>query len=172
MKRSLWIASGAIVVIACCVALAQQVHLPWQTGESSLGQPKQSVQFFYPLQLTLPAGKPTPINLQFRVLSNLHINSHKPTNDSFIPTTLSVAANSAVQLDAITFPPGELYRFAAFPDQKLSVYTGEFTVHATVTAPRGDHMLIASLRYQACDTTTNSCYPPRLAPVAIDIVGK
>lgn len=172
MRRSTWIVGSVVAAAICCVALAQQVRLPWQTSNNSLGQPKQSVEFVYPLQLTLKAGKPTPVALQFHVLSGLHINSHKPTNDSFIATTLAVEANSAVKLDAVHFPPGEMYSVAGFSGQKLSVYTDEFIVHGMMTAPRGDHMMIASLRYQACDTTTNSCYPPRLAPVAIDVIGK
>jgi hypothetical protein len=43
-------------------------------------------------------------------------------------------------------------------------------LRAHLTAARGEHLVQAALRYQACDT--DSCYPPKSAPVALDIVAK
>lgn len=162
---------GMMADAASRPVLAQQMHLPWQTGNQSSGEPRQSVEFLYPLQLKVPAGKPTEVALHFRVLPGLHINSHVPSDKSYIPTTLVMPAGSSVKVSSVAFPAGEPFAFKAFPKDKLSVYEGEFTVHAKVTATRGDHLLNAALRYQACDSNTNSCYPPRKAPVAIDIIG-
>jgi hypothetical protein len=175
MKKSqpakMWIGAGVIAVVLCGVAVAQQMHLPWQTGNQNSNTPKQSVEFLYPLQLKLPAGKPTEVALHFRVLPGLHINAHVPSDKSYIPTTLVLPAGSSVKVSSVVFPAGQPFAFKAFPQDKLSVYEGEFTVHAKITATRGDHLLNAALRYQACDANTNSCYPPRKAPVAIDILG-
>jgi hypothetical protein len=37
-----------------------------------------------------------------------------------------------------------------------------------LTAQKGDHLVQGALRYQACDNST--CFPPRKAPVAIDVI--
>ncbi len=172
-----WMGAGVIAValcgvVLCGVAFAQQLHLPWQTGSQGGDTPQQSVEFMYPLQLQVQAGKPTEVALHFRVLPGLHINSHVPSDKSYIPTTLIVPTGASVKVASVEFPAGEPFAFQAFPNDKLSVYTGEFTVHVKLTAVRGDHLLNAALRYQACDATTNSCYPPRKAPVAVDVIGK
>jgi hypothetical protein len=52
----------------------------------------------------------------------------------------------------------------------LSVYTGDFVLRAHVKAQAGEHLIQAALRYQACDAT--SCYPPRKAPVAVDVIAR
>lgn len=156
--------------LALCTALllaagAQAQHMSWQTNKRS-----EPVVFLYPLQLTVPAGKATPIDLHFRVANGLHINSHTPTSNSFIRTELILPNNPNVKLASVDFPPGSTYAMPAFPQDKLSVYTGEFAVQARLTATRGEHLLQAKLRYQAC--ATNSCYPPRTIPVAISVIGK
>jgi hypothetical protein len=39
-----------------------------------------------------------------------------------------------------------------------------------VNAQPGEHLIQAQLRYQACDAM--SCFPPRKAPVALDVIAK
>lgn len=165
--RSLTVAAAALSLCAMLVTAlsARAQHMSWQTSKSS-----DPVVFLYPLQLTVPAGKPTSVSLTFRVASGLHINSHTPTSKTFIRTELLLPTDPSAKLSSIDFPPGSEYALPAFPQDKLSVYTGQFTVHAKVTATRGNHMLRAKLRYQAC--ATNSCYPPRTIPVSIDVIGK
>lgn len=167
ITRTLTLAAAAL---ALCAALflstgARAQHMSWQTSKTSA-----PVVFLYPLQLSVPAGKPTPISLHFRVAGGLHINSHTPTSKTFIRTELILPADPSAKLSSIDFPAGVQYALPAFPQDKLSVYTGEFAVQAKLTAARGDHMLQAKLRYQAC--ATNSCYPPRTIPVAINVIGK
>ena len=55
------------------------------------------------------------------------------------------------------------------PGTTLSVYTGEFTIQTRLIAPRGNQLIQASLRYQACDKS--ACYPPRTITVPIDVIG-
>lgn len=165
--RSLTVAAAALSLGAALLLStgAHAQHMSWQTSKRS-----QPVAFLYPLQLSVPAGKPTPVSLTFRVANGLHINSHTPTSKTYIRTELILPSDPQAKLSAVHFPPGSQYAVPAFPQDKLSVYTGEFTVHAKVTATRGNHMLQAKLRYQAC--ATNSCYPPRTIPVSIDVIGK
>jgi len=129
-----------------------------------------AVEFLFPEQVTVPAGKPSPVELHFRVAPGLHINSHTPSDAYLIPTTLQVPASSGVRLLGATFPDGEDFTLPADPKTRLSVYTGEFTIFARIQAERGNHLVQARLRYQACDN--NECMPPKTITVAIDVIGK
>ncbi len=167
ITRTLTVAAAALALCAALftAARARAQHMSWQTSQTS-----DPVVFLYPLQLSVSAGHPTPISLTFRVAGGLHINSHTPTSKTFIRTELIVPNDPNAKLSSVDFPAGARYAPPAFPQDKLSVYTGEFAVRAKLTATRGNHMLRAKLRYQAC--ATNSCYPPRIIPVNIDVIAR
>jgi DsbC/DsbD-like thiol-disulfide interchange protein len=131
---------------------------------------QEAVQFLYPEQLTIPAGKSTPVALHFRIEPGLHINSHAPKDEFLIPTALTIPAESGVTLDRASYPQGTDFTLPADPQTKLNVYTGEFAIQAHITAAPGDHLVQAKLRYQACDQ--QQCMPPKTATVAIDVIGK
>jgi hypothetical protein len=125
------------------------------------------VAYLFPEQISLPAGKSTAVDLHFRVADGLHINSHTPREKSLIPTNFAAVEQGALKVTAVDFPAGSDYAFAFEPNEKLSVYTGEFTLRAHLTAPAGNYMLQGALRYQACDS--RSCYPPKTIPVAVNV---
>ncbi len=129
-----------------------------------------AVQYLYPEQVTVAAGKTTPVALHFRIGAGLHINSHTPKDEFLIPTNLSIPDGLGVHLEAADYPAGTEFTLPVEPKTKLSVYTGEFAIQARVTAQPGDHMVEAKLRYQACDQ--NVCLPPKTITVPIDVVGK
>ncbi len=161
------------VLLAAGVVAAQK--LPWQSDsaaslDSSANDLHQSVHFLYPEQVSVAGGKDSVVDLHFRINDGMHINSHQPREKSLIPTQLMVIEPPGMKIGPVEFPAGADYALAAMPNDKLSVYTGEFVVHVHVNARAGDHMLEGVLRYQACDT--NSCYPPRKAPVAVNVVAK
>jgi len=128
-----------------------------------------AVEYLYPEQITLPAGKPTKIALHFRIAPGLHINSHNPSTEELIPTTLSIPDGSGVRLQSADYPPGTDFALPLDPKTKLSVYTGEFTIQTRIVATAGNHLVEARLRYQACDN--NVCMPPKTITVAIDVIG-
>jgi DsbC/DsbD-like thiol-disulfide interchange protein len=130
----------------------------------------QSVEYLYPEQVTLTAGKPSPVTLHFRIAPGLHINSHDPRQKFLIPTELSVPADSGVKLVEAHYPDGAEFVQPADPSTKLNVYTGEFTVDARLVAAPGDHLVKARLHYQACDE--NACMPPKTITAPIDVIGR
>jgi hypothetical protein len=75
-----------------------------------------------------------------------------------------------VKLANATYPTGTDFTLSADPDQKLSVYTGDFTIEAKLVSTPGNHLVEAKLRYQACDQT--QCLPPKTITVPIDVIGK
>ena len=158
----------AIVVGMACASLAAQDNLGETPHRST---PKsEAVQYLYPEQVTVPAGRASAVALHFRIQQNLHINSHKPHEEYLIPTEFSIPESSDVRLASATYPAGADFTLPVDPSEKLSVYTGDFTIDAHIVASAGDHLVEAKLHYQACDQ--NACLPPKTITVPIDVVGK
>lgn len=157
---------GAALAIGAAAACSQA--LPWQSSDNPGGPNQQLVHFLYPQQVTVQAGSAQTVDLHFRVANGLHINSHTPRQKSLIRTELIVAEPVGVKIAAVDFPDGTDFAFPADPSQKLSIYSGEFVLKMHITAQPGNHLIQGALRYQACDNST--CFPPRNAPVAIDVI--
>ena len=153
------------IALAALLAPAQTTNF---TGHST--SKPAAVEYLYPEQVTVPAGKATTVTLHFRIAPGLHINSHTPSEDELIPTTLSIPEGSGVRLEGAVYPPGAGFTLPLDPQTKLSVYSGEFTIQARIVATAGDHLVEVRLRYQACDN--NACMPPRTMTAAIDVLAK
>ena len=154
----------ALLALAALAAQGQII-----SSSQSRSKP-EAVTYLFPEQVSLPAGKPTQVALHFRVAQGLHIQSHTPSDEDFIPTVFSIPAGSGAQLDAATYPPGTEFSMPIDPKTKLSVYTGEFVIQARIAAAAGNHLVQGKLHYQACDET--QCMPPKTINVAIDVIGK
>jgi hypothetical protein len=74
-------------------------------------------------------------------------------------------------LGKIEYPAGEDRNFPFSPDEKLSVYSGDFTiavaVHPLHSVVPGKYEMRGVLRYQACDNA--ACYPPKNLPVSFEV---
>lgn len=156
--------AGAVLVFSACAARGQTF------GESRSLVKDDAVRYLFPEQVTVAAGKASPVNLHFRIAAGLHINSHTPSEDSLIATTFSIPEEAGVKLANATYPAGVALTLPADPKTKLNVYTGEFAIQARIVATPGNHLVEAKLRYQACNQS--QCLPPRTIPVAIDVIGK
>ena len=90
-----------------------------------------------------------------------HTNSHQPTFEYLIPTTLEVRVPAGWPQPRIDYPAGEMKTFA-FEEEPLSVYEGEVLFDVRIDlpddAPSGVRTLAFDLTYQACDD--RSCLPP------------
>lgn len=158
------------------ILLLAATTLPMYAQSPTADSPNRSilkgaaVEYLFPEQVTVTAGKPSAVEMHFRVGEGLHVNSHTPSQDFLIPTTLSIPESSGVRLEAATYPDGEEFTLPVDPTTKLSVYTGEFTIHTSIVAMRGNHLVEARLHYQACDR--EACFPPKTITVPIDVIGK
>ncbi len=167
MIRAKWQVHVALAV-ACALAAGSARGQSY--GHSASLLKGEAVEFLYPEQVNVTAGRSTPVALHFRVLPGLHINSHAPSGDLLIPTVFSLPQGSGVLLSHLNYPAGADLTLPSAPKTKLSVYTGEFVIHARVVATRGDHMLQGKLHYQACNL--NQCLPPKSIAVPLDVVAK
>src|ERR1035438_2392536 len=119
----------------------------------------------------LRAGASASVEMDFRVGSEFHINSHRPKADYLIPTVLKLNAPEQLTVADLKYPAGEDMAFAFAPNEKLSVYSGDFTINAVLKAPAnaaaGSYPVKGELRFQACDHS--ACYPPRSIPVQFQV---
>jgi len=134
--------------------------------------PKVPVVRMAPAPLvTAVQAKPTSVPLTFSVVGGYHINSNHPKSEFLIPTALKIDATTDIVVGKIAYPDGQDMSFAFAPDEKLNVYTGDFTVNVTVHPLRsvepGKYVVRGTLKYQACDNT--ACYPPKNLPISFDV---
>ncbi len=120
---------------------------------------------------TTPRAAQTMVDLNFRVGGGFHINSNVPKSEFLIPTTLRIDVPTDIILGKIEYPAGEELNFPFSPDEKLSVYSGDFTiavaVHPLASVVPGKYEMHGVLRYQACDKA--ACYPPKNLPVSFEV---
>jgi len=131
----------------------------------------QMVQFAGASTATVAAGRPGSVELRFRIDQDKHINSNTPHSQLLIPTKLRLNPPNDVGVGRITYPAGEDKSFPFAPEEKLSVYSGEFPVTAQLSANRtalpGKYRLHGELQYQACND--RACFPPMKLPVEFDV---
>jgi hypothetical protein len=126
------------------------------------------VSFIAPEQLTVTANSPSWIELRFHIQDGFHINSHTPAFAELIPTVVSGADGSDVELLDESYPPGSELTMGQ-PPEKLNVYSGDFLIRTKIKSQSGAHLLKLKLRYQAC--TMNACMPPKTIPFTIGVQG-
>lgn len=154
--------AGAVLFLAGVLTL---------TAQDSPGRKVPSVTMSPVPVTTIRRGTAGNVELQFRINSGFHINSNTPKSEFLIPTTLKLDAPTDIVVGKITYPPGEETSFPFAPDEKLSVYGGDFTL-AVVVRPLahvipGKYAFHGNLKYQACDKA--ACYPPKTLPVSFDV---
>lgn len=130
-------------------------------------RPEQYVTMAPAAKVAVAAGKPGVVELQFRVREGMHINSSEPRSEFLVPTKLKLNAPTDLVLGRITYPPGTEMSFPFSPKEKLSVYSGDFTITAKASAARGTttgpYTVHGELRYQACNDKV--CFPPKTLPL-------
>jgi len=158
MKRTLF---GFIAFVVAGLAWSQEP-----------GYKQPSVVMAAVENIQLRAGGSFSLALDFRIGTDFHINSNKPRADYLIPTVLKLNPTEPVAVADVKYPAGEDMTFAFSPNEKLSVYSGDFTIDTVLKAPAnaaaGTYPVKGELRFQACDRS--ACYPPRSIPVQFQVI--
>jgi hypothetical protein len=157
--RFCWIALG---VLGLSVA---------SSAQDSPGKKVPSVTMAPAGVTNVTRGKANPVELHFRVGGGFHVNSNTPKSEFLIPTALKLEAPTDIVLGKVTYPAGQDMSFPFAPDEKLSVYTGDFAVTVSVRPLAhvlpGKYVFRGNLKYQACDNA--ACYPPKQLPVEFEV---
>lgn len=145
--------------------------IAFASAQDSPGHKVPSVTMVPPGVTPVYRGQSNSVELQFRVGSGFHINSNTPKADFLIPTAIKLTTPTDIVVGKITYPPGEDRSFPFDPNEKLSVYSGDFSVTVAVrplnSMALGKYAFHGTLRYQACDNA--ACYPPKTTPVDFDV---
>jgi thiol:disulfide interchange protein DsbD len=109
---------------------------------------------------TLESDRPGSgtLRVRARLANGWHVNSHQPSEEYLIPTTLTLDPAAGVRFGEPVYPAGEMKKFS-FSKSPLSVYEGEFVI--TVPVSWGGSKspdLSGTLEYQPCNDT--QCLPP------------
>ncbi len=117
----------------------------------------------------VPRGKEFQVAVLVDIARGFHMNSHKPSDEYLIPTTLTPQLPAGFQLADTMYPNGRLEKFSFSPNKPLDVYTGSVTLRMRVvaqpSAPLGMATIPVTLRYQACNDA--ACLPPVKVPVTV-----
>jgi Disulphide bond corrector protein DsbC len=116
----------------------------------------------------VPRGREFKVAVVADIASGFHMNSHKPSEDYLIATTLTPKLPPEFELLDTIYPKGQLEKFSFSPNQPLDVYTGSVTFLLRLSAKPGAALGVAEipmiLRYQACNDST--CLPPVKFPLS------
>lgn len=121
--------------------------------------------------VTVVSGGTSPATLTFQVNNGFHINSNKPNSELLIPTSVKLSPPTEIMITGIKYPEGQQLNFPFSPEEKLSVYSGEFKVAALVRTAKGasvgTYRVHGELKFQACND--RQCFPPKTTPVDFDV---
>ena len=118
----------------------------------------------------VPRGKEFQVAVAVDIAHGYHMNSHHPSDQYLIPTTLTPKLPTGFELLDTLYPAGRVEKFS-FSPKGLDVYSGSVTLKLRMVAhndaPIGAVTFPVTLRYQACNDTT--CLPPVKVPVDVRV---
>jgi DsbC/DsbD-like thiol-disulfide interchange protein len=88
-----------------------------------------------------------------------------------MPTVVHLNPPEGILIMNIQYPQGEELALPFMGNEKLNVYSGQFTVTAEVRIPKsaalGTLRIHGDVKYQACDN--RQCFPPKTTPLQFDV---
>ncbi len=140
-------------------------------GQDFPASRQPSVTFNPPEVTSIDRGHMGGVRLQFRIPAGFHINSNQPKQDYLKKTEVKLNPPTDIAIAGVTYPPGVDRSFPFAPDEKLSVYTGDFEVKVLIrplkTVLPQKYAVHGVLKYQACDNA--ACYPPKQLPISFEV---
>lgn len=161
---------GWLVPVALAM-LAAMGGMPRATAQDSTAMPAAATivkpHVFVSLE-PVPREKEFEAAIVVDIQRGYHMNSHKPNDPYSIPTTVTPALPSGIELRDTAYPDGRLEKFS-FSSKQMDVYSGSVTLKlklaAKADAALGATTIPVTLRYQACNDT--ACLPPVKVPVNV-----
>ena len=154
-----------------CICLLLALALAQIAATQEPGQAVPTVELAPVGKVQVKAGATATVELAFRIGSEFHINSNKPHSELLIPTALRLNTTDPIRIASVTYPAGQDMSFPFAPNDKLSVYSGDFAITTTVKAlpgaANGTYPVSGELHFQACDRS--ACYPPKSIPVKFEV---
>lgn len=147
-----WFNLRVLFAALCCAA--------W--GSTAAAQPPRAVITPAVESELVHAGATTRVALTVALPEKLHVQSDQPRDPSLIPTVLTVEPPPGVRVSSVIFPHPTDFKQEG-QTEPLAVFEHEFVLGAELmidaSAPVGELVIPARLRYQACDDKV--CFQPR-----------
>ena len=165
---------GMHMGVCCAAALILGIAaLPAQGQNFGGNRPivkDDAVEYLFPEQVTVTAGRASEVALHFRIARGLHINSHTPKDDYLIPTTLSIPEGAGVRLEKATYPAGTEFTLPLDPGRSSASIPASSRFRRALWPQRAITWWKPSCAFRPA--TRMPCMPPKTIPVAIDVIGK
>jgi thiol:disulfide interchange protein DsbD len=143
-----------VILLALALLAAANMTPGWDGG------PTIAVKLIGPAEAFKPGAERT-IFVEITIYPPFHINSHLPSDEFLVPTSVDFTLPDGVRIVKVDYPAGELKKFM-FSESPLSVYEGTVRIAATLALSSdfsGREVRIdGSVGFQACDN--NSCLAP------------
>ncbi len=109
-----------------------------------------------------PATAGATLKVDASLSAGWHVNSHVPSEDYLIATSVRVDPTGGVRAGGARYPEGRMKKFS-FADKPLSVYEGSFTVEVPLTFEgAAPPEVTGAVEFQACNDT--QCLAPASVP--------
>src|SRR5439155_7002757 len=107
---------------------------------------------------TLQAGQQGAVAVVMEIAPTFHAQSHKPLEESYIPTNVTLKSDANVTFHEPVYPEGKIENYPKLG--KLSVYSGQTIIYVPFDvksdAKDGPLTIAAEVEYQACND--NVCF--------------
>ncbi len=139
-------------------------------GFAQFGPDKILEASAYSSQSAVVPGGEFDIAIVLDIEDELHINSHTPSGEYYIPTVVALDSLPGMDFSTPVYPPHELKAFS-FSDEKIAVYEGKVVIvtHVTTasTLETGKLTVKGQVSYQGCNDTM--CFAPGEEAFTVEI---
>ena len=107
--------------------------------------------------------------LQLNIAEGWHMNANPASQDNLIPTTVTVNADTSVEIVDIAYPKGRTAHFE-FSDESLNVYEGNLMIPLKLrlkSNPQKSTSVTLKLTYQPCNET--ECLLPQTLDIPLEV---
>lgn len=151
------------MILRTATKIALFLLITYLSGFSGTSEQVVSVKIYSSADKFKPAES-LEIAVEVTIEAPYHINSHKPSEDFLIPTSLTFKPAEGINFGKIDYPRSEFKRFS-FSQKPLAVHEGKIYIFTSIsisTEYEGNIVLLEGvLGYQPCDDYT--CLAPEEA---------
>ena len=140
-------------------------------GELGLGDSTQSLVTATAKIKTPAKGNYIDVEVQVKIAKGWHINANPAGQENLIPTSITVAEDSPIEISQVQYPKGKSVVFE-FSPEAVNVYEGTFTIPLKIkqkpnTVIKKAVPIILKLDYQPCNET--ECSFPQTLDVPLKL---
>ncbi len=103
----------------------------------------------------LRAGDSVSVTIPLSIARGYHVNANPAASEDYIPLEIVLRDSLGLRVGTVRYPAAKTWRLDGSTED-LKVYDGKFDVRVPLIAesgiPAGDHLLLGSVEFQACNS--------------------